>query len=200
MACRIALFCEDAAHETFGRALILRCAAEAGVSVTLTVPTARFGIPRLKTELAAYQSVVHRTGGTPDLLVVLVDANDVGVSSRKAEVAGALDPTVLPAWIIGVPDPYVERWMLADPTSFTELFGRQPDVGAVNDRFAWKHRLMAALEESGEIVTQGGAEFADEIVAAMDLYRAGRAASSLNLFVSDLKAALRHLKLGCGGF
>lgn len=200
MACRIALFCEDAAHENFGRALILRCAADIGVSITLTVPTARFGIPRLKAEIAAYQSVIHRTGGTPDLLVVLVDANNVGVNSRKTEVAAALDPTLLPAWVIGVPDPYVERWMLADPTSFAELFGRQPDVGAVNDRFAWKRRLIAALEESGEIVTQGGAEFADEIVASMDLYRAGRVAPSLNLFVSDLVAALHRLKLACDGF
>lgn len=182
---------------TLDAALISRCAADTGVSVTLTVPTARFGIPRLKAEIAAYQSVIQRTGGTPDLLVVLVDANNVGVSSRKTEVESALDPTLLPAWVIGVPDPYVERWMLADPTSFAELFGRQPDLGAVNDRLEWKHRLITALEVSGEIVTQGGAEFADEIVAAMDLYRAGRVAPSLNLFVSDLGAALRRLKLAC---
>lgn len=59
MYCRIALFCEDAAHENFGRALILRCAAEIGVPVTLTVPTARFGIPRLKAELAAYLTYIR---------------------------------------------------------------------------------------------------------------------------------------------
>lgn len=197
MTCRIALFCEDATHENLGRALILRCATDVGISVTLTVPTARFGIPRLKAELAAYQSVLRRTGGTPDLLVILVDANDLGVNSRKIEVAAALDPTLLPAWVIGVPDPYVERWILADPTSFAELFGRQPEVGPVSDRFTWKARLITALEQSGEIVTQGGAEFAEEIIAAMDLYRAGQAAPSLNLFVSDLVAALRRLKLAC---
>jgi hypothetical protein len=128
-----------------------------------------------------------------------VDANDVGVKARKAEVAAALDRTMLPAWVIGVPDPYVERWMLADPSSFAELFGRQPDVNAVKDRYAWKQRLIRALEESGEIVTQGGAEFADEILEAMDLYRAGKSAPSLGQFVSDLRAALRRLRLGCGG-
>jgi hypothetical protein len=46
---------------------------------------------------------------------------------------------------------------------------------------------------AGEIVTGGGAEFADDIVEVMDLYRAGRAERSLRSFADDLRAALKLL-------
>lgn len=194
MACRLALLGEDAAHENIGRALISRCAAEEDVAVSLTVLSARFGIPRLRVELRAFQAVLARAGGVPDLLVVLVDANDVGFSARRREVEDQLDMSLLPAAVVGVPDPYVERWMLADPDSFASLFGVRPEVGRARTRSAWKRRLVSALEDAGQIVTQGGAEFADEVVEAMDLYRAGRHAPSLDAFVADLRAALRRMR------
>ena len=40
------------------------------------------------------------------------------------------------------------------------------------------------------------AEFAEEIVEAMDLYRAGRAVASLGPFVDDLRGALKRLPAG----
>lgn len=195
MPFRIDLFCEDAAHEAFGRALIERCAVEERSSVTVNVPTARFGIPRLKRELAAFQSVLRRASGAPDLLVVMVDANDVGVPGRRREVAQALDEALFPEVVIAVPDPYVERWFLADPMSFREHFGEAPAVAPPRSRIDWKGQLVKALEEAGEIVTQGGAEFADDIVHVMDLSRAGHAVSSLGTFVADVRAALRRLHL-----
>lgn len=187
----VSLFCEDAAHENFGRAIVERCAREEDVNVALSVPTARFGIPRLQSELRAFQSVLRRTGGTPDLLVVLVDANDVGVPTRKQAVTALLDFSLLPAVVIGVPDPYIERWFVADPASFADSFGEQPQAGPIRSRTDWKDRLVTALEAAGEIVTQGGAEFASEIVSTMDLYRAGQNAPSLDAFLSDLRGALR---------
>jgi hypothetical protein len=198
MSFRIDLFCEDAAHEAFGRAFIERCAAEETLSVTLNVPTARFGLPRLKSEIAAFQSVLRRASGVPDLLVVMVDANDVGVPRRKREIEDALDLTLLPEVVIGLPDPYVERWFLADPASFKDHFGEAPQIAPSRARPDWKECLITALETAGEIVMQGGAEFADDIVRVMDLSRASRAVPSLGTFASDLRAALRRMSIAGG--
>ncbi len=123
----------------------------------------------------------------------MVDANDVGVAARRREVGEALDESLIPAFVIAVPDPCVERWLVADPASFTELLGAEPESGATDDRDAWRHRLVDALDRGGHIVTQGGSEFAEEIVEAMDLYRAGRAVPSLGAFVDDLRGALKRL-------
>jgi len=57
----------------------------------------------------------------------------------------------------------------------------------------WKWELEAALERAGEIVTAGGAEFAEDIVEVMDLYRAGRVERSLRSFADELRAALKLL-------
>ncbi|WP_148261063.1 hypothetical protein [Conexibacter woesei] len=173
--------------------MINRCAREEGVAVTLNVPTAKFGIPRLRSELAAFQSVLKRSGGAPDILVIMIDANAEGVASRRRQIDAVLDRDVIPVSVCGVPDPYVERWLLADPVSFAETFGHEPEGGRVRTRKEWKARLVKALERGGQIVTQGGAEFAEEIVSAMDLYRAGRIAPSLNAFISDLRTTLRTL-------
>lgn len=173
--------------------MIARCAQEEGARVTLNVPTARFGIPRLRAELGAFQSVLKRAAGAPDVLVVMIDANDAGVAARRKEVDAIVDPAVVPTHVCAIPDPYVERWLLADPTSFAQTFGQAPEVGRVRTRKDWKRRLVEALEASGQIVTQGGAEFADEIVSAMDLYRAGQAVPSLDAFVSDLRAVFRQI-------
>lgn len=191
MAARVDLFCEDAAHEACARALVMRLAAQEDAAVSVNVATSRFGIGRLRRELRAFQVVVRRSGGTPDLLLVLIDGNDQGMAVRRREVEQLIDSTLFPSVVIGVPEPQVERWLLADPPSFAERFGQQPLLG--EDGVDWKRRLVEALEATGEIVTQGGADFADEIVGAMDLYRAGRAVPSLGMFIDDLRAALRRL-------
>lgn len=195
MALAIELFCEDAAHEEFGRAIVQRCAVEEGVDVDVTVGTARFGIPRLKTELRARQAVLRRKGGVPDILIVLVDANDVGVTARRHEVEGVIDAALLPACVIGVPDPYVERWYLADPVAFAAQFGVEPDIGAAQGRHGWKLALADALASAGEVLTQGGVEFAPEIVGSMDLYRAGQNAPTLGALTAHLRASLRQLSI-----
>lgn len=190
---RVDLFGEDAAHEDCGRALIGRVAAEEDVEVAVRAVSARFGIGRVKRELSAFQATVARVPGSqPDLLVVLADANRVGAPARRKEIEDALDPAVFPSIVVGTPDPYVERWLMADPPSFREQFGVQPSISRTSDRHVWKRRLVSALEDAGQIVLQGGAEFAPDIVAAMDLYRAGRTVPSLGAFIADLRAAIRQ--------
>ncbi len=193
MAHRVDLFCEDAAHEAWARALLTRLAGEQEVEVSIQVASARFGVGRLKRELHAYERLLENEGGLPDLLVVIVDANAAGVAARRAEITAAIDLDAFPVVAVGAPDPCVEHWLLADPTSFAERFGEQPNLPETSHCNQWKAALVNALEHAGEIVTGGGGEFAEEIVAVMDLYRAGKTSRSLKQFVDDLRAALKQL-------
>jgi hypothetical protein len=190
MARRVVLFCEDSAHESFATAIVGRLAREVGVDVSIQVGSSRAGIPRLKQELTAFARVLRRSSGLPDLLVILIDANAAGERARRDEIEGAIDIGGFPHVVVGVPDPHVECWYLADPVSFAEAFGPQPAPPGEAD---CKRRLVEALENADEIVTAGGAEFAEDIVNAMDLFRAGRAVASLKRFGDELTAALRSL-------
>jgi hypothetical protein len=193
MTLRVELFCEDSAHESCARALVTRIARESEREVAIRTATASSGIPRLKQELRAFQSVVTRRAGAPHLLIVLVDANADGPSARRSEIKSVLDDAVFPEVVIGTPNPCVERWLLADPVSFSKTFGVQPEIGAANVRHAWKDRLVRALEAADEIVVQGGGEFAEEIIEPMDFYRAGKSDSTIQTFTNDLRAALRRI-------
>jgi hypothetical protein len=193
VALQIELFCEDSTHESCGRAVINRIARELDVDVNIHLGSARFGIPRLKSELKDFQSLIRRGSGAPDLLVVIADGNDDGPNERKREVADVIDSAVFSRYVVGAPDPYVERWLLADPVSFAHQFGHQPELGTPNGRDGWKQRLVESLEAAGEIVTQGGAEFAEEIINVMDFYRAGQAAPTIQAFVDDVRSALKQL-------
>jgi hypothetical protein len=189
---RVDLFCEDAAHESFSRALVQRVAREEGVEVTIRVVSARFGIPRLERELRAFGRLLAGSSGLPDLLVMMVDGNSEGPAARRARVESVIDLAAFPHHAIGTPDPCVERWFLADPVSFAELFGPVRPVES-QDGDGWKTALVGSLSDAGEIVTGGGAEFADDVVDAMDLYRAGREAQTLRRFTQDVRLALRQV-------
>jgi len=170
--------------------LVSRLAREEDVEVSITIGSARFGIPRLKQELKAFDRALRQGSGLPDLLVVLIDANDVGVQERLREIGGSIDLTAYPHAVVGVPEPHVECWYAADPPSFNERFGAALSAGT---GVGCKARLVGALEEADEIVVSGGAEFADEIVEVMDLYRAGREKPELKTFTDDLRGALKRL-------
>ncbi len=193
MAYQVELFCEDSAHESCARAVIGRVAGELAIDLNVHVASARFGIGRLKSELRDFQASMLNGSGVPHLLVVMADSNDAGPHERQREVTDVIDQSVFPRYIVGAPDPYVERWLLADPVSFAECFGHQPVLGAPHGRDGWKRSLVAALEEAGEIVTQGGAEFAEEIIQAMDFYRAGRSVPTIQAFADDVRSALKQL-------
>jgi len=90
MARRVDLFCEDAAHESWGRAVVRRVAFEEGVDLTIQVGTARLGIPRLIRELRAFARLLEVGSGLPDLLLILVDGNLAGAAQRRREIAEAI--------------------------------------------------------------------------------------------------------------
>ena len=90
-------------------------------------------------------------------------------------------------------DPHVERWYVADPQSFEVVVGSRTDVGSRKcTRDHYKRFLATAIAHGGHPVILGGVEFAAELVAAMDIYRAGRNDSSLKAVVDDFRAGLRR--------
>jgi hypothetical protein len=96
--------------------------------------------------------------------------------------------------IIACPDPHVERWYMVDPEGFASAVGVQPSVGKRKcKRDIYKALLANTIRQAGLLAPLGGIEFAPELVASMDLYRAGRNDKSLKGFTDDLRRALVRL-------
>ncbi len=188
----IALFVEDFAHKEFLAALLQRLASESRVAVHLDWRNARRGHGAVVNELKQFLRDLQRgRDGLPDLVVVATDANCKGLVERLrqiTEVTGKVDvPTVC-----AVPDPHIERWLLVDSAAFKFVFGRGCDAPDQKcERSRYKKMLIDAIRSSGVVPNLGGIEFADDIVAAMDLTRAAAADASLSRLIEDLRAVFK---------
>jgi len=190
------IFAEDLAHEALIKPLVVRLASESQVDVEVRVISARGGHPRVKEELAVYRTVVERglLDRVPDLIVVVIDGNCTGYHRARMVLEQAAGTTLMSKGVIACPDPHVERWYMADPPSFKTVVGTQPRLGKKKcDRNKYKQMLAKSLADGGHPPTLGGTEFAPELIAAMDLYRAGKNEKSLKHFTDDLRAALHIL-------
>ena len=195
-ALTIDLFAEDRAHEEFLKAVVRRLAREAGRDIALAVRSARGGHGRALTEYEAYQkSVLRGIGGLrlPDLACVAIDANcQRFVAATKAIVDGTLD-AFKNRIAMACPDPHIERWYLADPDSFCQVVGVRPKVTKRKcERFLYKRELARAVTDGGHPRTLGGIEFAADLVAAMDFYRAGKNEPSLRHFIEAVMQRFRQ--------
>ncbi len=191
----IDLFCEDLGHELFCRELLARLAAQENRTVRLVVRNAQGGAGRALQELKAWQSAAGKLGHeAPDLLVIVVDANCQGWNAARAQIAEAVDGSRVPRFVVGCPDPHVERWCIADPQSFAVVVGAPPptDPGKCQ-RDLYKRGLRQAIQNAGQIVLGDPMEYAPDLVRAMDLFRAGKAQPSLKHFVDELTNALRGI-------
>jgi hypothetical protein len=190
----IDLFVEDRAHEEFLKALVQRLAREASLAIEVRVRSARGGHGLALKELGLYQHGVEKglAGLTqPDVLVVGIDANCRPFSEARKSVEDSIAPAFKNTTAIACPDPHVERWYLADPESFKEAVGKQPRLGRKKcERDLYKNRLAQAVAAAGHPPTLGGLEFAQDIVEAMDLYRAGKNERSLKHFLDDIRKVL----------
>ncbi len=189
------LFVEDRAHESFVTALLARIAREEGVAVSPRIRTARGGHGRAIAEFRLYQSLVAKGAlglGHPDLLVVAIDGNCTTFARKRAEILHATMATFASNLVVACPDPHVERWFLADPESFLGVVGTPVVIGKRKcEREYYKDALAKAIRLAGHPPSLGGIEFAEELVTAMDLYRAGKADRSFKAFLDDLRGKLR---------
>lgn len=197
------LFVEDRAHEAFVGALVARIAREEHIPTQVQPRSARGGHPRALAEFGAYQTLVEKgalAGRGPDLVVVVIDGNCSSASTKREEILKKTRPRLLDRLVIGVPNPHVERWFLADLDSFHTVVGHRPVVGREKcERAHYKRLLAEAIRQGRHPATLGGIEFAVELVDEMNLYRAGRSNSSLKSFVDNLRARFRDRRGGAGG-
>jgi hypothetical protein len=188
------LIVEDVGHERFVRALVQRVAEEVGVGVRITVLNAHGGRGKATSELVALQHALAAEKRTGDMLVVVIDANCKGASAVRSEILGSIRDDLFRVPVVGCPDPHVERWYLADLVGLKRSLGVSAKLPKEKcGKAVYKTLLREALQDAGHVVTLGGAEFADEIVAVMDLYKAGKSDPSLRRFIDDLRGALKSL-------
>ena len=188
----IALFVEDYAHQQVIDALVRRIADECDLKVRLDWRSAVRGRGRVAEELTTYlRNLTDQGGPRPHLVIVATDANCKGLNERRKEIERPEAPAPM---VLAVPDPHIERWLLLDGAAFRSVFGRgceAPDRKC--DRSRYKHRLTEAIRATGITPNLGGIEFADDIVAKIDIARASRADRSFKRFVDDLRGAFRDL-------
>jgi len=189
----IDLFCEDAGHESFVTALIKRLARDAGRQAEIRVRNASGGKGRAIVELKAWQRAFATFAtGSPDLLVVVIDCNCSDWNQRRMDLESAVDQARFPGFLVGCPDPHVERWCIADPVVFNQVVGGPPEADPGKcERNAYKNLLRRSIQQAGGQILSDPMEYAPELVQAMDLYRAGKNQQSLKHFVEGLRAALR---------
>lgn len=186
----IAAFVEDFAHRQVIGALIRRLAAEIGLEIQIDWRNARRGHGQVVKEVKEYLRDIDRQGTLPDLIVIGTDANCKGLTERSRDIP--VSDSHVPV-VLAIPDPHVERWLLLDGAAFKAALGqgcRAPDQKCARDRY--KEALIKAVMAAGVVPSLGGIEFADDILAAMDLERAARADPSLQRFLDDLRQALRR--------
>ncbi|MDW8309663.1 MAG: DUF4276 family protein [Verrucomicrobiales bacterium] len=190
------LFAEDRAHEEFLKALLMRLAAQEGRQMMLHVLAARGGHGRVLRELEIYQRSIIRAVPwlrLPDLVIVAADANCQPFAKARQNVRSALDHALRERTVVACPDPHIESWYLADPESFARVVGARPRLGRKKcERDRYKSILASTIREAGHPPTLGGIEFAKELVEAMDLFRAGKAETSLKHFLDEVLGHLRQ--------
>ena len=192
---RADVFCEDAGHEAFLRALLTRLSREEGISLHQNFVSGRGGAGKAVTELKGHQARAGLRGGRADLLVVMIDSNCVGWAKKRQEIEQVVREDAYITTAVGCPDPHVERWMFADPLAYRELIGGNPppDPGKC-DRDVYKKLLAGSFDEHGFYTTTGPMEVATDLVPMMRLHKLPKTSQSLKSFVGDLQAALRQLR------
>ena len=191
------LFVEDQAHEEFLKAMLGRIADEEQKKVRIRVRSARGGHGRALEELSLYQKGVLKAPSqmtTPDLIFIAIDANCKRWNAARKDIEGNVEGNFKDRSIVACPDPHIERWYLADLDSFAQVVGVRPRVAKKKClRDYYKSVLSKAIIDAGYPPTLGGIEFAQDLVTAMDLYRAGKTDRSLKHFLDDTRARFRSL-------
>jgi hypothetical protein len=192
---RVHVWCEDRGHESVVRALVERIAKQLGVRVDIETKTGEGGAGRAITEFKAWQRAVQRglLGGTPDLVIVVVDANSVGARARHAELQGAIIDGIFPHVAIGCPDPHIEAWLLLDVAAFRLVTGSPPLAHQPRPGEDHKALYQSSVAASGIPLLTGPMELAPDIIARMEIDKMAAMDRSLASFLSDVRAALRRL-------
>lgn len=188
----ITLFCEDSFHERFIGALLQRFQEEQRVFVNPRFLSSRGGLPHMHSEFKILlRDLATDRQSPPDALIVVADANCQGYNERRSLMEGVVThfPQFQQLVSYAIPDPHIERWMLADAQAFQTVFDRGCTVPAVKcAKGEYKRLLRDEIRQSGIEAPLGGEEYAEDIVRAMNLAQVEAREPSLRLFLRDLRA------------
>jgi hypothetical protein len=166
---------------------------QANVEAQISWASARRGHGAVVHELKLFMRDQKRQRGQfPDLIVVATDGNCKGTTARKREITNLTDATSARV-ICAIPDPHVERWLMLDSSAFKIAVGAgcdAPDQKCERDRY--KRLLSQAVRDAGVTPNLGGIEYADDIIAEMDIDAATRKDASFRLFVRDLRGIFQE--------
>ena len=192
---RVTLFLEDIGHERFIDSLVRRLADQEGVPIEVDVRNASGGASRLDDQFVRFLRDYSVTDRRPDLVVVIRDTDCAGVrtvQSRYSRLIQAAD--YAGDVVIGAPEPHIECWYLADPQALQRVL-RAPTQAPIPDSRCgagrFKELLAKTVTDAGVDPLLGGIEYAESVVAEMDVYRAAANVPSLATFVRELRQALR---------
>jgi hypothetical protein len=188
----ISAFFEDRGHESFIQPLIDRLAAEKNRKPALNSITARGGHGKVMNELKLYRAAIQSGAmPLPDIIVIAIDANCKSYARTRQETAENLPPHLRDRAVIACPDPHIERWFFADQSAFHRVIGPHPQVKAKKCKQDYYKSILAkAVVDAGYPPGLKGLEFAKDIVNSLDLYRAGKAESSLGHFIQEFQSRL----------
>lgn len=194
----VSLFGEDAGHEVVLKGLLNRLSLDSEVPVRITPLSVTGGVTRVHYELGIFLRDVEKGKlRMPDLIVVATDGNCKGYNARRQEIERVAQPyaSLLDLIVYAIPDPHIERWLLADPSAFKTVLGRGCDLPQEKcEKNFYKQVLAKEVRESGVKPILGGLEYADDITANMNLAAAEKNDASLGRVLGELKARFNQWK------
>jgi len=194
----ISLFGEDAGHEAVLNGLLNRLSLDSQVPVRVTPLSVTGGITKVHYELGIFlRDIESGKLHMPDLIVVATDGNCKGYHGRRQEIEKVAEPyTALTDLIVyAIPDPHIERWLLADPSAFKSVLGRGCNLPQEKcEKDFYKQVLAREVRDSGVKPILGGMEYADDITANMNLAAAEKNDASLGRVLGELRARFNQWK------
>jgi hypothetical protein len=192
--CTVVCFFEDIAHEAFITGLVRRAAKEQGKVVEIDTRNTTGGA-KVWGELKAFLRDLVNATGKPDILVVVVDGN-CKPKQKQQQVMKLLQSQTLriPHYVIGVPDPHIERWYLEDTNALPQvLSGAKPNPPHYRcQKNLYKNALKDAIRAAGVEPSLGGAEYGKDIASNLDPFTISRQDPSFRHFWTDLNNALKQ--------
>lgn len=201
----IAYFFEDFAHQTFMTGLVSRLVAEkAGVGIELKPITICEGGGSKIYSLFKRYTKDWKMGRAEkyDIIVVVNDANCKGVSEVRKRFENDAKSVNFPSEdiVYAIPDPYIERWYLADCLNFTkavqgnEVPSQLPYMHKKTQRHFYKDKLIEALQING--IESGGTELGEDIAKLVDFSTIGNIDSNFASFIDDFRRCLSRKLMG----
>lgn len=195
---RIGWFFEDVAHKNFITALVKRVLREKGMEVENTAPLCERGGSLINTRFKEYMSdwgKQREKGLEYDLIVVVHDCNCKGKEDIKKKFQPKARKAQYPEDRIcyAVPDPYIERWYLADTQGFKKAIegqhapDKQPYVHNKNQKSFYKDKVEETIKSNEIQSALTGAEYGDRIAEFIDLETVGEVDQNFKEFIESLR-------------